>query len=352
MPNKGTVFVGADFILDRALNLISASLADRGYKVVRGPAQKPPVKTVFPPADWPRFFGETDVIVVTTRSIIPREILEIATRLRGVVFPTIGTESIDIEAAKDLGIVVANGATAENFNSMAEATVMLITLLSYKPYKSEQVLRENLARPTVMFARMVMGKTIGLIGLGRIARGVVERLAGWHVHILATDPFVSQSAAPDGVAMVDLNTLLRESDVVSLHTTLTPDTHHLIGAAQLELMKPTAYLVNTSRGGVVDEAALYQALKKGRIAGAALDAFQKEPLPPESPLRELDNVILTPHLIGHTEEAIHAIPPTAVENVERILRGKLPLFITNPEVVPRWRERLAAIEKLGICSSS
>jgi D-3-phosphoglycerate dehydrogenase len=193
---------------------------------------------------------------------------------------------------------------------------------------------------------MLRGKTVGLVGLGRIARGVVQRLAGWDVQVVACDPYVAQAAAPAGVRMVALDELLRESDVVSVHTTLTPETRHLIGARELSLMKPTAFFINTARGGMVDEAALYEALAAGRLAGAALDAFELEPLPLDSPLRSLPNVILTPHMIGHTREIFDAIPPAAIENVERLMRGEPPLYWRNPEVEPRWRERLARLERL------
>ena len=126
-------------------------------------------------------------------------------------------------------------------------------------------------------ARMVRGKTIGLIGMGRTARGVVERLAGWDVRLQAHDPYVAQDAAPAGVRMVDLPTLLRTSDVVSVHVTLTSETHHMLGEAELRLMQPHAYLVNTARGGALDEQALYRVLRDGVIAGAALDVFEEEP---------------------------------------------------------------------------
>jgi phosphoglycerate dehydrogenase-like enzyme len=194
-----------------------------------------------------------------------------------------------------------------------------------------------------MKARMVRGKTIGLIGMGRTARGVVERLAGWDVRLQAHDPYVALEVAPAGVRMVDLPTLLRTSDVVSVHVTLTSETRHMLGEAELRLMQPHAYLVNTARGGAIDEQALYRVLRDGVIAGAALDVFEEEPLALESPLRTLDNVILTPHMIGHSRELMAALPPAAAENVLRALRGEPPLYVKNPEVLPAWRQRLAAL---------
>jgi D-3-phosphoglycerate dehydrogenase len=340
-----TIFISSDHIVDPWLEVIARELQAQGHRILRGPAQMPPAITEFASADWPRFFGATDLILMTSRSKVPREILAAAPRLRGIVFPSIGTESLDLAAATELGIIVAYGPTPENFLSMAEATVMLMTVLFHDLRKTEAVLRENQPRPRVLHAQLMMGRTIGLIGMGRIARAVVERLAGWRVRILAFDPHVSQAEAPPGVEMTDLPSLLRQSDLVSLHVTLSSETRHLIGQAELALMKPSAYLINTARGGLVDDAALVDALRVGRLAGAALDVFQQEPLPRDHPYRELKNVILTPHMVGHTREVFDAIPPTALENIGRIFRGELPLYPRNPEVLSRWHERLARLDE-------
>jgi len=337
---RPTAFISSDYILDPWLGEIGARLRDLGYRVIDGPRQQPPEKIAFDRADWDPFFGHTDVVVMTTRSILPREILAHAPALRGVVFPTIGTESIDLQAANELGVVVANGPTPENFNSMAESTVLLMLALMYDLHGTERVLQENAPRPLTMRARMLKGKTVGLVGLGRIAAGVAERLASWGVRVVGVNRSMDSSRVPRGVELVGLDDLLRQSDIVSIHTTLTAETHHLIGAEQLALMKPSAFLVNTARGGVIDEPALVHALRTRRIAGAALDAFDLEPLPPDSALRTLDNVILTPHMIGHTQEIYAAIPRVAVENVERIMRGEAPLYCRNPEALPAWQLRL------------
>lgn len=219
MEQNATVIFASDFILDDRLDQIAAALRERGYRVLRGREQKPPAIAAFDPVDCPRFFGQTDVILMTTRSRVTREILEASSKLRGVVFPTIGTESLDLNAAGELGIVVANGPTPENFLSMDESTAMLMTALLYGLHQT-------------------------------------ERLAGWQVRIVVFDPFLPANQAPPGGEIVDLPSLLRQSDIVSLHMPLSEQTRHLIGAAQLAAMKASAYLINTARGGVVDEAAL------------------------------------------------------------------------------------------------
>ncbi len=266
-----------------------------------------------------------------------------APRLRGVVSAVIGVDTIDMEAANELGLIVGHGAMPENYLGVSESTVMLIAALCLDLHGKETMLRTNAPRPAQLRARMVRGKTIGLIGMGRAARGVVERLAGWEVRMQASDPYVSQTSAPDGVAMVELDELLRTSDVVSVHVTLTAETRHILGEAELRKMRPDAYLINTARGGAVDEAALYRILKDRVIAGAAIDVFEHEPLAPNSPLRTLDNVILTPHIVGHSQELMAAIPPTAAENVLRLLRGEPPLYVKNPEALESWQRRLASL---------
>ena len=339
MQGKGIVFVTGDRLGDQ----LTALLEDAGCQVIRGPQSNPPALTIFPPDDWPRLFSETDVIVVSPRDVCTREIMTAAPRLRAVVSSVIGVDTIDMDAANDLGLIVGHGAMPENYLGVAESTVMLIAALLLDLHGKETLLRTNAPRPARLKARMVRGKTIGLVGLGRTARGVVERLAGWQVTLQAYDPYVDQEHAPPGVTMVDLPTLLGSSDVVSVHVTLTDETRHLLGATELRLMRPEAYLINTARGPAIDEQALYRVMQDGHLAGAALDVFAQEPLAPESPLRQLDNVILTPHMVGHSQELMASIPPTAAENVLRILRDEPPLYVKNPEILAAWRRRLACL---------
>lgn len=341
MQGKGLVFVTGDRLGDQVSGLLEAA----GCQVIRGPQPNPPALTRFPEEDWPQLFGETDVMVVSPRDVCPREVMEAAPRLRGVVSAVIGVDTIDMDAANALGLIVGHGAMPENYLGVSESTVMLIAALCLDLHGKEMLLRTHAPRPSRLRARMVRGRTIGLIGMGRTARGVVQRLAGWEVRIQACDPYVPQAEVPAGVTMVDLETLLRTSEVVSVHVTLTPETHHLLGEAELRMMRPDAYLVNTARGGAVDEEALYRILQDNVIAGAAIDVFEQEPLSPHSPLRTLDNVILTPHMVGHSQELMAAIPPTAAENVLRLLRGEPPLYVKNPETLEAWQKRLANFER-------
>ena len=341
--SKRTVFICRDFMLDYVLDGLSAKLEQAGIEVIRGEAPKPGVKLKYAPDALAR----AEVAMFSSRSICTREMMTNAPKLRGIVNPTIGLETVDTDAASELGIIVGHGATPENFNSMAEVTVMLILMMMYQPKQAEAVMQGRRERPNPRpeeaWARMMMKRTIGLVGLGRIARGVVERLAGWQLRILAHDPFVKPENVPAGVTMTDLDTVMKESDVVSVLVAVTPDNVGMIGAREFALMKPDAYLVNTSRGAAINERAMYEVLRDKRIAGAALDTFEVEPLPADSPLRTLDNVILTPHVVGHTKDVYASFIPAAFESITRILKGELPVHCKNPEIAPKWRARLPSL---------
>jgi D-3-phosphoglycerate dehydrogenase len=265
-----------------------------------------------------------------------------ARALRGIVSMVIGVDTIDIATAGKLGLVVAHGAMPENYIGVAEATVMFVAALSLALPKKEALIRSGAPLPEYMIGHMVQGQTIGLLGLGRVGHAVVERLSGWAVSILAVDPAVAPGSDPR-VEMVDLPELLHRSDFVSIHTTLTDDSRHLLGPAEFALMKPGSYLINTARGSVIDEPSLIEALRARRLAGAALDVFEDEPLALDNPLRAVDNVILTPHMIGHSEELLESIGSVGAENVRRVLRGETPLYVKNPDVLPAWTARLRAL---------
>lgn len=279
-----------------------------------------------------------EVIVVSHLDSCPAELIAMTPRLRGIVSAVIGLDTVDLAAADKRDLLVAHGAMEENYLGVSEATVMLIAALLLDLPGKERALRE-MSSGAGMRGRMVRGKRIGLVGLGRSARGVVERLQGWEVEVVAHDPYVYD--APPAVRMVSLPELLATCDVVSLHAVLTDATRRMLGAEEFKLMKRDAYLINTARGGLVDEAALVVALETGAIAGAALDVFEEEPLSDDHPLRGLSNVILTPHAIGHSIELWEAIPRVAAEQVTAILAGEVCRHVANQHVLPRWREMIA-----------
>lgn len=298
-------------------------------------------------AELARLIPEADVFLASVFLGIDRELLASATRLRGVVSLIVGVDTIDVAACTERGLIVANGAVPENPVGMAEAAVLLIVALLKGLKLKEAALRSGSWRAPGSTSNLVWHKTVGILGVGRIGRRVAEHLQGWDVTVLGCSPHLTPETAPPGMKVVSLNELLRESDVVSIHTVLTAETRALIGGPELALMKPSAYLVNTARAGIVDERALADALREGRLEGAAIDVWPEEPPPLDHPLFSLppERVILTGHCIGHGGELMPAMMDAAVENVTRIARGELPRYLVNPEVIPAWRQRLSTLEQ-------
>jgi D-3-phosphoglycerate dehydrogenase len=324
------------------LDDVVQGLAAAGCEAVLGPEYAPGSTHVFSRDEVAAYFTDADAFIAGIRERYPRELLQAAERLTVGCSTIIGTENIDVDAATELGIVIGFGATPENYLGVAEAVVMLATALIKRLPQKWAAMREGGYR-VAQAGHMVRHGTIGMIGLGNVGRAVARRLAGWECRIIATDPYASKDVAAElGVELVDLPTLLRAADVVSIQVVLTAETRHLISAKELALMKPGSYLINTSRGGVVDEDALVAALEN-HLGGAALDVWGEEPCPPGHPLRTHPRVIATAHNVAHSEELYAGLPRAAVENVTRALRGDEPLYVRNREVLPRWRERLARL---------
>jgi len=259
-----------------------------------------------------------------------------------VVKGSIGVENIDQKAATELGILVCNSPAPENFTGLAEATVGLMVALFKRLKLNEPHLRQGGWKEPQNRGELMVGKTIGFIGLGRVGREVAKRLGPWELRLIAYDPYVKQEAVDSlGVRLVSLEEVLRESDLVTVHVVLTAETRHMVTLNELKTMKPTAYLVNTSRGGAISEEDLVVALNQGIIAGAALDVFEEEPLPMASKLRQVDpaRLILTPHIIGNNPKSIESGHRMAVDSILSILAGKAPETVLNREAVERWRER-------------
>lgn len=296
-----------------------------------------------------RPYTETELLDLTKDADIlvsiaaNRKVLESAPKLRAVVGPVIGYERIDVKAATDRCIVACNSPSRENFTGVSEATVGLMMALGKRLKHKEAVLRSGAWGTDEDRGFLLSGKTVGIVGLGRTGSGVARRLQGWECRLIAYDPYVSaEKAGSLGVELIeDRDTVLREADYLTLHVVVTEETTNMIDEQALRKMKPTAYLINTSRGQVIDEAALCRAINENWIAGAALDVFWEEPLPADSPLRSLDpaKVILTPHKIAQSPDSRLGNLRLAVQNTLDILAGKVPEYIVNPEVIPAWKRR-------------
>ncbi len=254
-----------------------------------------------------------------------------ADRLRLLARTGVGYNAIDVSAATRRGVVVTIGA-GTNDRAVADATFgLLIGAARRIPQEDREVRNGVWDRPT---GYDVWQKTLGIVGTGRIGKGVAKRAAGFEMRILAHDVVQDTTwSSSAGVSYVSLEQLLRESDFVTLHCLLNDETRGIIGEGELRLMKPTAFIVNTARGGLIDEPALHKALVEGWIAGAALDVVEIEPPVGQHPFADLDNVVITPHLAGGTHGSIKAMMEVAVEEVLRMLRGEPPLHPVNSEAL-------------------
>jgi D-3-phosphoglycerate dehydrogenase len=277
-----------------------------------------------------------DLLLCCANFPMTRPMFDAAPRLRAIVSAITGTEGIDLPAATERAVVVANAQTEENVTGMAEATLLLILAALYDFNGTQELIRRGLPRPDPLRAHQLRGKTIGFVGFGKIGRECARLLAPWGADLQYCARRDADLSGLPPLRRVDLDTLMRTSDVVSVLTSLNAESRGMIDAAKLRLMKPTAILVNTARGGIIDEAALTAALRDGALAGAALDCFAVEPLPKDSPLRDLPNVILTPHMIGHTHEAHESLETATRRNLEAIVAGLPPRYVVNPAVLPAW----------------
>jgi phosphoglycerate dehydrogenase-like enzyme len=288
------------------------------------------------------------VLVLTPR--VTARSLSVAADLLAIARFGVGYDSVDIAActAADVAVCITAGAVD---HSVAEATVGWMLALTHHVRAKDQLVRESRWNERSQFMGMELrGRTLGLVGFGGIGRAVVRLLSGFDMQPhLVFDPFVPKNVIEAaGGRSVSLDELLSGSDFVSLHCPLNERTRNLIGARELGLMQPTAYLLNTARGGIVDESALFDALSDRRIAGAALDCFAVEPPPTPPRFSQLDNVLLAPHAIAWTNELFREIGRTACQSLADIACGRRPHGLVNPEVLERpgfqdkWRRlRLA-----------
>ncbi|MFN3698903.1 MAG: phosphoglycerate dehydrogenase [Dictyoglomus sp.] len=265
---------------------------------------------------------DVDGIIVGVDPITSR-VLEKAHNLKVISKYGVGVDNIDLQKAKEKNIVVTN-TPGVNSNAVAELTVGLIINVLRKINLSDKRTREGYWERFI--GKELSGKTLGIIGTGSIGRQVIKLLKGFDLKILCYDKYPDNNwALSEGASYVSLPELLQNSDIISIHVPLTEETYHLISEKELSMVKKDVVIINTSRGGIIDEEALYKFLKRGQILGAGLDVFENEP-PKNSPLFELDNVVITSHIGAHTEEAIMNMAIIAVEDLILVLKGKEPLY--------------------------
>jgi len=268
---------------------------------------------------------------------IGRDVIDAARKLKVLAVLRGGVENVAAEYAAERGIAVFN-TPGRNARAVAEFTLGVILAEIRNIARAHAALQQATWRkdfPNSEYIPELYGKTVGLVGYGHVGFLVAGYLQAFGSRIVAYDPYVRGDTAP--AELVDLPTLLTESDVVSVHARLTDESHHLIGEAELAMMKPSAVLINTARSGLVDEQALIGALQAGRIKGAAVDVFDEEPLCADHPFLKLDNVTLTPHLAGSTKDAFANSPKLMAGHLLRLLRGETDLPIVNGVPAPDLR---------------
>ena len=268
---------------------------------------------------------------------IDAEVMDVAEGLKVISNYAVGFNNIDVDAATERGIYVTNTPGILT-NTTADAAFALLMAVARRIPEADRHVKAggwvHAWGPRMFVGTDIHGKTLGIIGLGRIGSAVARRAKGFDMNIVYYDEFRRRDLEGElGVRYAPLKELLSTSDFVSLHVPLTASTRHMIGERELTMMKETAFLINTSRGPVVDEAALYRALRDGDIAGAGLDVFEREPLDPDSPLKGLENAVITPHIASASVETRTKMATTAATNLVSVLQGREPPNLVNPEVL-------------------
>jgi len=317
-------------LLPQAIEKEAMTILEKaGCDIVLSPDPKP--ETVLP------LMKEANGIILRTGIRMTRELMSHADALRVISRTGAGVDNVDVPAATELGIVVACVPGA-NARTVAEHALSLIMVLMKQIFALDrEVRRDNYGIRYKYLPQDMVGKTLGLIGLGRIGSEIARIChQSFDMRVLAYDPYLPaevQEKYRGWVEFCGMEKVFRESDVISLHIPLSPETKNLVGARELGWMKPDAYIVNTSRGGVLDEKALIQVLKDRKIGGAGLDVQAQEPPEKDNPLKGLDNVILTPHTGGLTREMVVRLAVEAAKSAVNILNGRKPAEgIVNPEV--------------------
>ncbi len=282
---------------------------------------------------------EADIILGGGR-LFTRRVLEALPRCRAIITYSVGFDGIDVDAATENGIIVVNNPACEwCVEEVSNHAITLLLACAKKLTIINDLTKKGQwaeARKALLPMGSIFGQTLGIIGCGNIGRLTAKKAQCFGLRVLGDDPYVDKSLASGyGITLVSLAKLLRESDYISLHTPLDKQTRHLVGEAEFKQMKPTAFVINTARGGIIDEGALIQALLDKRIAGAGLDVLEKEPAAPDNPLLKMDNVITMAHTASFSDEALAQQAINPAQEAARILNGFWPRNPVNKTVKPK-----------------
>jgi D-3-phosphoglycerate dehydrogenase len=321
--------------------LVTDGLQEAGVQALRAEGIEVDVAPTLPAEDLARRLGPCDGLIVRSASRVTAEVIERAPALAVIGRAGVGVDNVDVEAASRRGIVCMN-TPGGNTVAAAEHTMALLLALARRiPQAHAHLMEGGWARERFLGTE-VYGKTLGVVGLGRIGTEVVRRAQGFGMTVIAYDPYLTAEVSQRlGVELVALDALLGRADFISVHVPLTKDTRGLIGAAELARTRPGVRLVNCARGGIIDEGALAAAIRAGHVAGAALDVFETEP-PAGSPVLALPSVVVTPHLGASTEEAQTAVAVAIARQVaDFLLRGVVRNAVNAPSVDPETLKELA-----------
>lgn len=331
--------------------LVSDPIDQVGIDILSQVAQVD-VKTGLSPEELIRIIPEYDALMIRSGTRVTAEIIEAGTQLKIIGRAGVGVDNVDVPAATRKGILVVNSPEGNTIAAAEHTVAMMLSLSRYIPSANESLKGGAWDRKSFIGVE-VYKKTLGVVGLGKIGAHVATIARAMGMKLLAYDPFVSTERADQlGCRLVELDLLLQEADYITLHLPKTPETTHLINAESLAKMKPTARIINCARGGIIDEAAIAEAIKKGQIAGAALDVFESEPLG-ESELRSVGKeLVLTPHLGASTEEAQVNVAIDVAEQIRDVLLGLPARSAVNipglrPELLEKLRPYLQLAETLG-----
>ena len=331
--------------------LVADPIAEEGIEILKQAADVD-VKIGLAKDELAAIIGEYDALAVRSETKVTGDILAQAAKLKIIGRAGVGVDNIDVEAATNRGILVVNSPEG-NTLAAAELTVAMLLALARNIPQADATMRAGRWDRKKFMGSEIYGKTLGVIGLGKIGREVVRRLQSFGMSVIGNDPYLTPEQADSlGIKLVDLDTLYKESDYISVHTPKTKETTGMINAEKLALMKPTVRLINCARGGIIDESALADAAKNGRIGGAAVDVFTTEPAPADNPLLGIPNIITTPHLGASTEEAQVNVAIDIAEQIVEVLAGKPARAAVNmpsvsADMLGRLQPYLTLAEKIG-----
>jgi len=332
--------------------LVSDDLSAEAVRILQASGLEVDVKVGLKPAELEAIIGSYDALAVRSATKVNAKLLEKATRLKVIGRAGVGVDNVDLEAATRRGVVVMNTPGGSSVTVAELALAMILSLSRHVPAATASVKAGKWEKKRFQ-GHEVAGKVLGVVGIGNIGSVLVERALSLKMRAIAYDPFISpEAAAKLGAELVDLDTLWRQADVISMHVPLTDQTRNLVNAATLAKMKKGAILVNCARGGIVDEKALADAIASGHLGGAALDVFEKEPPAADHPLFALENVVVTPHLGASTEEAQAAVAIAIAEQLVAYLsHGEVKNAVNAPglpkEVMEQLAPYLPLVERLG-----